>query len=325
MTSDISRVVAATIQSAGSISIWQNAVEHTARLALNWGFAFLLVSKLELNEFESVWVSPLAVMLLSMLTSLAAHVSLSEQTNFTLAEVKDAAERAVRSGLAVAASLVAFDLIWPIFDVRSWDGALSITLIAALITFIVGVVAGAILQGKNIVAMEELSLKAEEAVLGVEGGGTSRDESGNSSISAADFDAQLAYRYRVARRDAENMVRNYLPANPRIAKRMVNHASLALAIAKQRGLFEKRRVTEAHLGKWVGISVQWSGVAAALTTKPDRIVELEDCVDLTVLQEALDRLAPGSIASAELQRRLSESPTLRDVLHSLIRYEIDER
>jgi hypothetical protein len=142
-----------------------------------------------------------------------------------------------------------------------------------------------------------------------------------SSESAAKLDARLDYRYRLARKEAEEEVRQFLPTNPRTAKRMVNHVSLAMAIAEERRLFEDPQITQQHLAKWIGISEQWPELGAVLTTSPDHMYRLEEASDVAELQRILDDLAPGTLASEDMLRRLSDERSLGGILPRLVRYE----
>jgi hypothetical protein len=142
-----------------------------------------------------------------------------------------------------------------------------------------------------------------------------------SSESAAKLDARLDYRYRRARKEAEEEVRQFLPTNPRTAKRMVNHVSLAMAIAEERRLFEDPQITQQHLAKWIGISEQWPELGAVLTTSPDHMYRLEEAPNVAELQRILDDLAPGTLASEDMLRRLSDEHSLGGILPRLVRYE----
>lgn len=133
--------------------------------------------------------------------------------------------------------------------------------------------------------------------------------------------ALRAARYRRARGEAAAEVKRYLPPNPRTAKRMMNHLSLARAIAEERGVFTDGTVTHQHLGKWVGISEQWPQFAAALSVTPSRIDALEAAASVAELQELVDALAPGTPDVAALYDRLNDDHPLASVLDRLVRYE----
>jgi hypothetical protein len=133
--------------------------------------------------------------------------------------------------------------------------------------------------------------------------------------------ALRAARYRRARGEAAAEVKRYLPPNPRTAKRMMNHLSLARAIAEERGVFTDGTVTHQHLGKWVGISEQWPQFAAALSVTPSRIYALEAAESVAELQELVDALAPGTPDVAALYERLGDHLPLASVLDRLVRYE----
>jgi hypothetical protein len=86
--------------------------------------------------------------------------------------------------------------------------------------------------------------------------------------------------YKTKRDAAEYELRPYLPANPRGAKRLINHERLYAQIAEDRGIFGgSPELTYRHLAKWVLIVEHWPRLAAALTREPGKI-------------EALERLAP---------------------------------
>jgi hypothetical protein len=221
----------------------------------------------------------------------------------------------LRSGAYVAVPSIAFYLIWP----NAFDDVLVfvVPFVAGTIALPIEFAIVAWRQGENVLAGKARRRRAEEAVLLAEhlAGEAPTD------VSAADLDAQLAYRYERARQEAEAEVRRYLPTNPRSAKRMVNHLSLAMAIAEQRGLFRDSVITQHHLGKWIGFSEQWPALGAALTSAPEHMADLEAAANVAEQQEILNKIAPGTVASDEMWRRLHAGVPLGHVLDKLVRFE----
>lgn len=280
------------------IVLW-TAAEHAGRVALYCILPLIAVSVIEPAHAFAPWLIPLA--------AAVTEFALTVGTTGWRGAIRDA----VGVGVEVAVPSVAFTVLWPVADVGTVGHAILVAGPAFLI-------ATAVEFGKlvrrirfDVFAQRELATSAAEAV-------EREDPAASSSV---DLDARLAYRYQRARKEAEAEVRRYLPANPRTAKRMVNHVSLAMAIAEQRGLFRDPDITQQHLAKWIGISEQWPALGAALTTKPSRMEELEQAATVPELQAMLDDLAPGTVASEEMVRRLGDGDLLGGLLDRLVRYE----
>lgn len=257
-----------------------------------------------------------------MLTSIAsAPVSVAVGGQTMLSEVfwRLAVERALKVTLLLGAALTAVYLLWPTKHL-GWEGTLAVAGAVAGIVFVVELIAGFHLQSGRLAAHQELVQAAERAVPHADGP-DDEQEADRVGAPVVSLDARLAVRYRRARVEAEAEVRRYLPTNPRTAKRMVNHVSLAMAIAAERGVFRDSAITQQHLSKWIGLAEQWPALGAALTTAPARITDLEKAATLAELQTVLDTIARGTVASEELRRRLRDGVPLGGVLERLVRFE----
>lgn len=128
--------------------------------------------------------------------------------------------------------------------------------------------------------------------------------------------------YKTKRQEAENELQAYLPANPRRAKRLINHQRLYFQIAEDRGIFGgEPELSYHHLTKWVVIIEHWPRLGAALTRDPDRIKALEACADISSLQQELHLIDSGIHATNETLKVLTEDPNLSPVLDRLVRFE----
>ena len=137
-------------------------------------------------------------------------------------------------------------------------------------------------------------------------------------------DLRLA-EYTTKRDEAERELGPYLPANPRGAKRLINHERLYVQMAEDRGIFGgDPELTYRHLAKWVLIIVHWPRLGAALTRDPDKIEALESCTDIETLQQRLSLVNPNTRATDELLRVLSKAVPLSPILGRLVRFEPSE-
>jgi hypothetical protein len=128
--------------------------------------------------------------------------------------------------------------------------------------------------------------------------------------------------YDSSRKEAENEIAEFLPANLRRAKRLINHLRLYALMAEYRGIFGgDPELTRRHLAKWVLIVEHWPRLGAALTRDSAMIAALEQASDVLQLQQALDAFAPGVRASVELLQVLEYGTSLSPVLARLVRFE----
>lgn len=127
---------------------------------------------------------------------------------------------------------------------------------------------------------------------------------------------------RQEREEAEAEIGRYLPANPRGAKRIINHGRLYALIAEDRGIFGgDPELTYRHLAKWILIVEHWPRLGAALTREPSRMEAIEDCSNVEALQGAIASTAPGVHATDELFQFLRDGIPLSPVLARLVRFE----
>jgi hypothetical protein len=128
--------------------------------------------------------------------------------------------------------------------------------------------------------------------------------------------------FTARRHEAEEELARYLPANPRQAKRLINHVRLFALIAEDRGIFGgEPELTHRHLAQWTLLTEHWSGLAAVLTANPAAMGELERAASAEEFTAALDRIAPGSPADDDLYALLHSGLTLAPVLDRLVRFE----
>jgi hypothetical protein len=128
--------------------------------------------------------------------------------------------------------------------------------------------------------------------------------------------------YRTVRDEAEKEISPYLPANPRGAKRLINHERLYSQIAEDRQIFGGQpELTYRHLAKWVLIIEHWPRLGAALTRDPDKIGSLENCDNVKSLQDELNLIDTKIRATDELVSVLHEAVALSPILGRLVRFE----
>ena len=128
--------------------------------------------------------------------------------------------------------------------------------------------------------------------------------------------------YKTKRDEAEYEFRPYLPANPRGAKRLINHERLYVQIAEDRNIFGGNpELTYRHLAKWVLIVEHWPRLGAALTREPDKIEILENCASIEALQEELKLIDPNIRATDQMFRVFSVAIPLSPILGRLVRFE----
>lgn len=315
-------VVSAAVRVLEAVPVWLRASERALKVLASCVVAFIMLwLAFNLGPLMAAWLMPVSVAVFVLLSELGALTELPSEEpeafaagGFRLSMRVSGIWFAVRSGVYVAMPAVAFNIVWPVAQPVSLAQSAAVTGTATVLTFLAEASVLALRQGGNTLASRALSLRAEKAVLA--------GESDPDEASGVDLDAQLAFRYQRARRDADVVLRRYLPANPRTAKRMVNHASLARAIAEQRGMFRDSAISQEHLAKWIALSEQWPALGSALTKAPHRMVELEKAASRAELQEVLDEIAPGTVASDEMRGLLKEDYPLGPVLDHLVRFEI---
>jgi hypothetical protein len=137
---------------------------------------------------------------------------------------------------------------------------------------------------------------------------------------------QRLIEYSANRSEAERWLAPYLPANPRRAKRLLNHERLYATIAGYRGVFGgDPELTHRHLAKWVLIVEHWPRLGAALVRSPVHIQTLERATNVDELQAALTATVPGVYASTDLLQVLRDGIPLTTVLPRLVRFEPAEQ
>lgn len=144
-----------------------------------------------------------------------------------------------------------------------------------------------------------------------------------AAVQEAKPEELVVARYIVDRDAAERRLAPYLPANPRRAKRLINHERLYRQIGENCRIFGGApNLTYDHMARWALIVEEWPRLAAALTRDPKIIEELERAVDTGRLQEKLNAQVPGVRATAELFDLLcGEGVRLSPVLARLVRFE----
>jgi hypothetical protein len=144
------------------------------------------------------------------------------------------------------------------------------------------------------------------------------------AIRQADPDDLVVARYIVDREAAERRLAVYLPANPRRAKRLINHERLYRQIGENRRIFGgDPELTYDHMARWSLIVEEWPRLSAALTRDPAIMTTLESAADTDSLQQALDVQVPGVKATDELFMVLCGDGDVRlsPVLARLVRFE----
>ncbi len=144
-----------------------------------------------------------------------------------------------------------------------------------------------------------------------------------AAVPEAKPEELVVARYIVDRDAAERRLAPYLPANPRRAKRLINHERLYRQIGESCGIFGGApKLTYDHMARWALIVEEWPRLVAALTRDPAIIEELEKAVDTGRLQEKLNAQVPGVKATGELFDLLcDEGVLLSPVLARLVRFE----
>ena len=129
---------------------------------------------------------------------------------------------------------------------------------------------------------------------------------------------------RTAAEEAELRLAAYLPANPRRAKRLINHERLYRLIGEYRGVFGgEPELTYDHMARWSLIVEEWPRLGAALTRDPSMMSRLEVAVGIAGLQQTLGAEAPGVKATGELFNLLcgDDGVRLSPVLARIVRFE----
>jgi hypothetical protein len=133
---------------------------------------------------------------------------------------------------------------------------------------------------------------------------------------------QVVARYVVDRDAAERRLAAYLPANPRRAKRLINHERLYRQIGEYRGIFGgDPELTYDHMARWSLIVEEWPRLAAALTREPAIMKMLETAEDIAGLQQVLDARVPGVKATDDLFKVMCVDGHLSPVLARVVRFE----
>jgi hypothetical protein len=128
--------------------------------------------------------------------------------------------------------------------------------------------------------------------------------------------------YRTNRDEAEHELHSYLPANPRGAKRLINHGRLYIQIAEDREIFGgSPELTYGHLAKWILIVEHWPRLGAALIRDPHKMKILENCGNTRDLQNELELIDPEIPATNEMLNVLGKAVPLSPILGRLVRFE----
>jgi hypothetical protein len=142
-----------------------------------------------------------------------------------------------------------------------------------------------------------------------------------SQADPSDLD-QVVARYVVDRDAAERRLAAYLPANPRRAKRLINHERLYRQIGEYRGIFGgDPELTYDHMARWSLIVEEWPRLGAALTRDPAIMKMLETAQDVGGLQQVLDARVPGVKATDDLFKVMCVDGYLSPVLARVVRFE----
>lgn len=143
-------------------------------------------------------------------------------------------------------------------------------------------------------------------------------------ISQADSNGldQVVARYVADRDAAERRLAAYLPANPRRAKRLINHERLYRQIGEYRGIFGGNpELTYDHVARWSLIVEEWPRLGAALTSDPAIMKMLETAQDVAGLQQVLNARVPGVKATDDLFKVMCVDGYLSPVLARVVRFE----
>jgi hypothetical protein len=115
---------------------------------------------------------------------------------------------------------------------------------------------------------------------------------------------------------------NRLPANPRRAKRMINHHRGRATIAEDRRVFGgEPALQHRHLAKWVLIVEHWPRLGALLTRAPSKIKAIENAENVEDLTRVLGLVSLEVQDVDELIDLLHRPPRLSPVLARLVRFE----
>lgn len=137
-----------------------------------------------------------------------------------------------------------------------------------------------------------------------------------------DTERRLVLSQRVDRRKIERSIAEYVPTNPRRAKRLLNHHRLLATIAEDRGIFGgDPALTHRHLVKWILVTENWPGIGARLAREPSLISELEHASEPTDLANLIDGMGVVAGDTNELHSILQSGQALAPVLERLVRFE----
>lgn len=159
------------------------------------------------------------------------------------------------------------------------------------------------------------------------GPGSQAPPEGRADAPAPDDEELAVARYvaeRTAAEEAEIRLAAYLPANPRRAKRLINHERLYRLIGEYRGVFGgEPELTYDHMARWSLIVEEWPRLGAALTRDPSMMSRLEVAVGIAGLQQTLGAEVPGVKATGELFNLLcgDDGVRLSPVLARIVRFE----
>jgi hypothetical protein len=114
----------------------------------------------------------------------------------------------------------------------------------------------------------------------------------------------------------ERFIQRYPPRFPRAAKRMLNHARLLTAIAREREMFGgSPELTPEHLGKWIVLGERWPEVAERVAATSLRF-GTEEALRLESL-----RALQGGDGNRDLERLLDDQPELHGLVRRLVYFE----
>ena len=234
----------------------RSAFETVGQLFVHCMFPLLIITSFDVAPVHAAWITPLGVALSSFALKFGVPTP-------------RAVGPSVKLGLYVTAPSILFNVVWPLFPVGTVGHAVLVFGSSAVVAILFEVVFFFGSFRSDVAEQRSRSAEAEREMAAGHDQATAEPD-----VSSANLDRRLRLRYLKARKDAEEEVRRFLPTNPRTAKRMVNHVSLAMAIAEERRLFDDPVITQQHLAKWIGISEQWPELGAVLTTSPEHMGEL---------------------------------------------------
>lgn len=210
----------------------------------------------------------------------------------------------------------------------STHGLNSLTIAIASAAGAVGVVA-AVVTGFTTFRSTRTRTEYRERITGIADslGSGSQTPPDLGDAPAPDDEELIVARYvaeRTAAEEAELRLAAYLPANPRRAKRLINHERLYRLIGEYRGVFGgEPELTYDHMARWSLIVEEWPRLGAALTRDPSMMSRLEVAVGIAGLQQTLGAEAPGVKATGELFNLLcgDDGVRLSPVLARIVRFE----